>query len=293
VLILRGHTDAIRCLSYSPNGRYLASGSEDNTARLWDFAAGGSLTATLEHPASVETLGFAPDGDALLTGTSAGKLHAWDLASQNEQASAWGSEQGIRSLLHISNKGDGEMLVTAGWDRSVKIWNYPMLAQRPFKQIEPQCVALSWDPIQRRLAIGEANGNVILYDLDTRSIRRNFGSLLPLSALAWSPDGQLLAFGHTDGTVNLCSLPLLEGSRRLDGHTWTIYALAFTPDSRTLISGGADSTVRLWDVATGREKRCFRWHKSWVTCAAVAPDGMTAAAGSADHTLVVWDLDED
>jgi WD40 repeat protein len=292
MLILRGHEDAVRCLSYSPDGRYLASGSEDKTVRLWDLAAEDAVTISLEHSSSVETLAFAPDGGVLLTGTADGMLHVWDLAARSLQAAVWGHEQGVRYLFHISDIGDGEMLVTAGWDSCVRIRNYPTLTQRPSMQIQPQCAILSLDPIQRTLAIGEASGSVVLYDLDSRTIRRNFGSLVPLSALAWAPDGQLLTSGHTDGTVRLFSMAPLEGSRRLDGHSWTVYSLAFTPDSRRLISGSADGTVRLWNVQTGQERRCYRWHTSWVTSLAVSPDGMTAAAGSADRTVVVWDLDE-
>jgi WD40 repeat protein len=292
VLILRGHTDAVRCLSYSPDGRYLATGSEDKTARLWDLAASGTLDATLEHSSSVETLAFATDDQVLLTGTSDGKLLVWDLASRRLQISTEAHREGVRYLFPISDIGYGEKIVTAGWDRRVMLWSYPTLQQDFVVPDVPACEVLSWASLRRRLAIGGADSSIVLYDVETKSPGRSFGSLLPLSALAWSPDARLLAWGHADGTLRVTQIPLSKGVTDMRGHTWTVYSLAFTPDGRTLISGSADGTVRQWDVASGRERRCYRWHTSWVTCVAVAPDGMTAAAGSADHTIVVWDLDE-
>lgn len=292
MLILQGHTAAVRCLSYSPDGRWLASGSEDKTVRFWDLAAGGAPAMSLEHPAGVETLAFAPDGRFLITGTSHGTLCGWHLPTQRQRTSLDAHDGGVRYLAHLGDIGEGELLVTAGWDHRVVVREQRTFRQRFILENIPRCAALSWNPMQRTLAIGDEAGQMALYDPDTRIIRRKFGTLIPCSALAWSPDGRMLASGHTDGTVRLMRMPFGAGFATLHGHTWTVYSLAFTPHGRTLISGGADGTVRQWDVASGCERRCFRWHKSWVTCLAIAPDGMTAAAGSADHTIVVWDLDE-
>jgi WD40 repeat protein len=292
VLILQGHRAAVRCLSYSQDGRFLASGGEDETICLWDLGAGGALAATLEQLAPIQALAFVPDSQVLLAGLSDGKLAAWDLESRRPITSLACHAGGIRHVFHISDTGEGELLITSGWDGRILVHHYPTFQREGVLADVPPCTALSWEAKRRTLAMGEESGNCVLYDLDTRCIRNQFGSLIPLCTLAWSPEGRTLASGHTEGTVRLHRMPLGKGFARLEGHTWTVYALAFTPDGRTLLSGSADGTVRLWDVASERERRCYRWHNSWVTCLAVAPDGMTAAAGSDDRTVVVWDLEE-
>jgi WD40 repeat protein len=286
---LRGHTDAVRCLAYAPDGAALASGSDDGTVRLWDLAVGwGALTLSDDRLTEVEVLAFVPGRRALVAGTADGSLPRWDLGTEATDRVA-AHTGGVRCLAWDP---DGKTLATAGWDGRVRLWDGRTLSPgSELKVGPPATAALTFVPGSGLLMLGGDDGAVRLVDWLRLRETASFPGRSPVLRLAGSPDGRLLAVGDSAGGVRLWDLDAGAERAVLRGHTWAVYGLTFSPDGTLLLSGGADGTVYLWDVPGQRARGHFRWHARWVTCVAFAPDGMTAAAGSEDHTVVVWDVD--
>jgi WD40 repeat protein len=277
----------VRCLAYSPDGKLLATGDEDNNVCLWSLPEGTLVTCVRDPGGScVEALAFGPDGGRLAAGLARGDLVVWDLAANNALARADGHPGGVRPLIWLPG---GATLVSAGWDRTLRLWTARLNPQREPIHTAGPVMALAATRDGQTLVATTNGGDLLLYrgpHLRAESFRHPHG----LYSLAVAPSGSLAATGDAKGDIVLWRLPSGEQAGTLRGHEWTVYGLAFTPDGRTLVSGAADGTVRVWEVATGRLAETFRWHTRWVTCLGVSPDGMTAAAGSADGTLVVWDL---
>ncbi len=285
MLILAGHTEPVRSVSYAPDSCFLASGSEDKIAYIWDLAT-GKVIDRYEHPAGVERLSFNPHSGLLTCGTAAGDLLIWDHKVPSNLHLCHGSA--VRSLAHSP---DGRLLASLCWQGRVRFWQADSLQDHgivPLSGVVGTALAFL-DTIDQTIALACQDGKVRFID---RRGREPFNLVPNRSLLSLAVHGdRWLAAGSTDGAILLWDLPSRSLCPPLEGHTGPVYGLAFTPDGKTLVSGGADGTVRLWDVEMGRPRECYRWHKSWVTCVAVSPDGMTAAAGSEDATVVVWDLD--
>ncbi|MFI9648856.1 AAA family ATPase [Streptomyces sp. NPDC052040] len=154
---------------------------------------------------------------------------------------------------------DGKTLATAGYDRTVRLWDVADRS-RPKPLGNPLTGHTSW-----------------------------------VSSAVFSPDGHTLASAGDDGTIRLWDVtdparPALLG-KPLTGHRGTIYLVAFSPDGRTLASAGEDRTVRLWNVADPRRPKplgALGGHTAAVRCVAFSPDGRTLAAGSDDNTVRLW-----
>ena len=113
----RGHQDSVKSVSFSPDGKTLATASDDNTARIWDLQ-GNQLALFSGHQHSVKSVSFSPDGRTLATASRDNTVRLWDLQG-NQLALFSGHQNWVRS---VSFSPDGKTLATASWDKTVRLW---------------------------------------------------------------------------------------------------------------------------------------------------------------------------
>ncbi|MGC9440095.1 hypothetical protein [Streptomyces sp. WG5] len=202
---------------------------------------------------------------------------------------------------------DGQVLATASYDRTVRLWDVSDPA-RPQPLGEPLTGHTSWvssavfSPDGTTLASASDDGSIRLWDVRDPRHPRPLGAPLhghggTVYLLAFSPDGRTLASAHDDHAVRLWSVADPHRPKQLDtltGPTAAVRSVAFSPDGRTLAAGGDDDTVRLWDVADPRNATGIgsplTGHTGLVHSVAFSPDGRTLASGSADDTVRLWDV---
>ncbi len=108
---LKGHADSVLSVSYSPDGRTLASGSDDGTVKLWDVASGAEKVTLKGHALSVWSVSFSPDGRTLASGSLDKTVKLWDVASGAEKVTLKGHAD---SVLSVSFSPDGRTLASGG-----------------------------------------------------------------------------------------------------------------------------------------------------------------------------------
>ncbi|HJR78630.1 MAG TPA: cytochrome D1 domain-containing protein [Anaerolineales bacterium] len=288
--LFTGHTSDVWGADISPDGKYLATGSADRTARLWDLSTGETIRIFSGHTADVGRVVFSPDGKFLLTGSPDGTARLWDVTSA-ETVQVFSGHADIVDVGGFSS--DGKYIVTAGFaEKAARLWE---VATGETVQIfmghsdDVSTAAIS--PDGKYVFTGSMDRTARLWDTATGSEMRVFpGHKEGIFALAFSPDGKYIATGSDDYTARVWDAASGEMVREFSGHQGFVQGIDLSPHGRFLLTGSADQTARLWDVATGETLRIFSGHSGAVQTVIFSADGSLIATASNDGIARVWNL---
>jgi COMPASS component SWD3 len=301
-LTLTGHSKLVSAVTFSPDGKMIASVSSDKSIKLWDSITGIEIRTLTGHKDEINAIAFSPDGKILASGSSDRTIKLWNTATGQLIYSLSGHMASVQSLAFAN---DGTTLVSGGWDQKIKIWDVKNGVA--IRTIQGHCdiinsLAVATLPPESPLSGGKAReiiatanqfeGKIKLWDLQTgvRIYTLNGHDDTPVNALAVSADGKTLASAGWDKTVRLWNLDTGREIRTLIGHTNRVWSVAFSPDGKTLASAGWDKTVKIWNLETGAEMNTLQGHNNRIWSIAFSPDSKTLASGSFDRTIKLWHL---
>jgi WD40 repeat protein/serine/threonine protein kinase len=256
IFTLKGHTAQVTTVTYSPDGKRLASGSGDKTVKVWDAQTGQETLAFKGHTGEIYSVAFSPDSKHLASGAGGTwdetkkayvgvEVKVWDAQTGKEILTCSGHTRDVRSVVFSR---DGKRLASASEDGTLKVWN----AQT-----------------------GQ----------ETLTIK---GHTSPIGSLVFSPDGKRLASAGAwwlDSTVKVWDAQTGHELLTCKGHTGGVRSVAFSPDGKRLVSTGRDG-LKVWDAQTGQELLTMKGATAPV---AFSPDGHWLTSGSNDGTVTIWD----
>lgn len=195
------------------------------------------------------------------------------------------------TIIALALSPDGETLVSATNDRTIKIWNWRKAELRA--NLVEDVLAIALAPDGQTLVSGNSAKTIKLWDITTGDLKQTLsGHQGNVFAVALTPDGQTLVSGSSDNTIRLWSLGAGGKLQNiLTGHTGWVRTVATTPDGQTLVSGSEDKTIKIWDLATGQLKNTLTGHQGAIRTLAITPDGQTLVSGSSDNTMRIWQLE--
>ncbi len=282
------HTSWVSSVAFSPDGKYVASGSwnESLNVKLWDASTGKLLRTFSGHPKSVEAVAISPDGRQVLSGSSDKTLKLWDTSTGRLIRTFEGHEWGVSS---VAFSHDGRRVVSSSMiERTLKVWDASS-GQIILTLAEQSPQALFSPDDKKILSCGA--GTVKLWDASTGQLLHAFTKLTnEIHSIAFSPDGTHIISG-ADAALKLWDVSTGKlASEFSNGTTDNITTVAFSPDGRHILSGSAQSTLKLWDVSTGKRVHIFEGHTDEVTSIAFSPDGKHVVSAGKDNSVRSWDV---
>ncbi|MBW4492499.1 MAG: AAA-like domain-containing protein [Oscillatoria princeps RMCB-10] len=318
-----GHAGAVTSVSFSPDGKHIATASRDKTARLWDLQGkpvaefkghesavwgvsfspdrkylatasadgkarlwdlSGKELAKFSHQGSVGSVSFSPDSKRIATASADGTAKLWDLSGK--QIAEFKANQGV--VLSVSFSPDGKRIATASDDGKARLWDLSGKLLKEFKAHKGWVWSVSFSPKGDRIATASTDGSARLWDLSGKLLREFKGNQPWVLSVSFSSNGERVATASADGTARLWDL---DGNQlaKFQGHGGTVGSVSFSPDGKMLATASADGTAKLWDIDR-KQLAEFKAHRDLVFSVSFSPDGKMLATASADGVAKLWDL---
>jgi WD40 repeat protein len=316
-------------LTFSPDGRLLASGHRDKLLQVWDVRSAKSVTSFVAHASWLTALSFSPDGNTLATASKDRTVRLW-------QTQGWqllGILKGhLNEVWDVAFLPDGQRLVTCGKDGTLKVWSVrppePPVRFKTFgaaSRLEMPADAttvfgtypngqfslidtatfeefvLTLAPLTnltaavisssgRLLATGTPDGGVTIWNSAERRAAAKIPRVVPRRQL-FSKDSKFLAVYEPTGYLSVWRIPEVERIATFQTRAQHVSSLAFSPDGTILAAGYEDGVAEAWGLALRRRVILVAGHKECVSAVAVTPDGKTLLTASLDATAKLWDLE--
>ncbi|MFN6462082.1 MAG: NB-ARC domain-containing protein [Nostoc sp. DedVER02] len=293
----KAHSNWVRTVAFSPDGKTLVSCSDDHTVKLWDVESQKHLMTFEEHTSWVRSVAFSPDGKIVASASSDKTIRLWDIDTQRCCKVFEGHNNFVRS---VAFSPDGKILASGSADQTVKLWD--IKTGKCLNTLEGhnklvQSVVFSSDG--EILASCSDDKTVKLWDvqmgklLTTLEGHTNLIHSIALSPISSLKKGGIIASCSDDKTVKLWDLQTGKLLKTLEGHSNSILSVAFSSDGKTLASGGYDKTVRFWDIETFQCIQILQGYTNWVHDLALSPDGKIIASSNDDKTVRLWNVETD
>ncbi|MGL6338588.1 MAG: AAA-like domain-containing protein, partial [Waterburya sp.] len=279
-----GHQDVVNSVSYSPDGKLIASASSDNTVKIWQ--ADGKLLSTLKgHQDSVIDVAFSPQGKILASTGEDNTIKLW--SSQGILQKTISGHQG--SVYQVNFSPQGDILASGSEDKTIRLWN---TSNGKLRQVlvghQSEILAINFSRDGKFIASGDRNGQLKLWTRDGKLLQTFTAHQLPIRGIDFSPDGQYLVTGGDDLVAKIWTK---DGklSKTLSGYDAPVTAVKYAPDGKIIATSSWDNSVKLWHP-DGTLHSNLQGHQARVWGLDWSPNGDYLATAGWDNVVKLWKI---
>ncbi|NIP27575.1 MAG: protein kinase [Phycisphaerae bacterium] len=288
------HEGGVDWLSWSPDGRHIASATRDQQIRIWQVDSGQQIHSYRGHTGWIKCAAWSPDGSRIASAGGDGTVKIWATYKLGG-----GSGLGHSDVMKIAWSPVEELLATSGRGK-IRMWDMDAgKCIRSWDSGQPAVVETSWSPDGKYLAsFSEWGGDretVKIWEVRTGAEVASIAT--PGACLCWSPDGRNLAIGYRGDSQEDTIIWNVAGkaeTMRLKRHGGGTRSVSWSPNGHWLATSGTDGLIHTWNAKTGNLEHTFQGHvrNKNVHVVAWSPDSRFFATGGWDQTIRIWVADE-
>ncbi|QEI43760.1 Protein TolB [Dolichospermum sp. UHCC 0315A] len=286
---LEGHNDAVRSVTFSPNGKIIATASEDNTVRLWNIN-GKEIRKFIDNNQRFRNVKFSPDNKIIAAISANNTIKIWQINGE-KLITLKGQDNQDNFMNSLCFIPDSKILAAASQDNTIQLWSIDGQEIKTLKGHKFPIWSISCSLNSKNIITADLGGFIIIWSANGEKIKTWKAGNQSIFDVSFSPDGKTIVTAGGDTTIKLWNLDGKE-LKTIGKHDNYVTSVSFSSDGQTIISGSADNTVKLWSIE-GKELKTLKGHNNSVFSVSFNPDHKIIASASADNTVKLWNLDQE
>jgi serine/threonine protein kinase len=294
-LIFREHSDFVRAVTWSLDGKRIASAGDDQLVHVWNPVDGCIIHTYTGHADQVRALAWAPADERIVSGSASQDFHVWEGTTGHKLLTYdghVGKSIGLGLACAASWSYNGQWIASGGADWTVHVWNAAtgdVICK--YRGHKGDVHSIAWSPDGTRIASASYDSTIHIWEAATgKTLLMYTRHTGPVWSLAWSFDGARIATAANDGMVHVWDAATGEQGNICiyRSHTRRVRAVAWSLDGLRIASAGSDHTVQIWDPDSGQHMFTYHGHMRAIHALSWSPDGQSIASAGDDLTVRVW-----
>ncbi len=285
----KGHDNAVRSISFSPDSKILYSAGSDGKVLEWNMSNGLKKAKEIyKCNTIIRSISQSNNLIWLVCATENSELILIDLITKNKKKLE-NVHNGIITAVAFSN--DSKYFVSVGLDGVLNMWNPGTYEKVELVKLNSPIKSVAISPDSKIIACATEKGELILCDIESNKTKTIYKSSYPLNVVAYNSNNSLLAFGDNSGEIYLWDLNKSELKQKLKAHSARINDIKFSNDDKLLATASFDGATKVWQTANYHlEPLVLKDHESWVLSIAFTDDNSELVTACVDSDIKKWDI---
>ncbi len=289
VRTLKGHTNRVNSVHFSSDGKYIISGSWDETLKLWKIESAEEIRTFKAYDKGINAIAYSSDGEFIINSDTSDNNFRLSRISTGKVLNIFKEHK--TKIVSLAFSPDGNYIISGSENNNLIFWDRRESKKiKKYKGHDDLINDIDFNNDGKNFATASNDKTIRIWDVTRKYARKTLEEHKDIvTHIEFSPDGRTLISSSADKNLILWNVSSGDTIRSFIGHTNKINSVAFSPDGNYIVSAGSDTTIRIWETESARLLGIFTGHQSIINCVQFSPDGKYIVSASDDNTLKLWD----